>query len=181
MQVEEAKKYGIRVTKDQITTHFGQSYRVQQLKAPFYGINQGMNPKSWWKELVYSTFLNAGVHSKELDPKFDQLYHALYSRFTTAEAYSIFPDVLGTLKELKQQGLKMGVISNSDERVVKVIENLKLNKYFDFILASSVVGYEKPKKAIFDQALSLAGNIPAEDALHIGDDIDKDYFGKYET
>lgn len=50
-QVEEAKKYGIRVTKDQITTHFGQSYRVQQLKAPFYGINQGMNPKSWWKEV----------------------------------------------------------------------------------------------------------------------------------
>ncbi|CAO3660185.1 unnamed protein product [Rhizopus stolonifer] len=178
--VEEAKKYGIRVTKDQITTHFGKSYRVQQLKAPFYGISQGMSPKSWWKELVYSTFLNAGVHSKELDPKFDQLYHALYSRFTTAEAYSVFPDVLGTLKGLKQQGLKMGVISNSDERVVKVIKNLNLNKYFDFVLASSVVGYEKPKKAIFDQALLLAGNIPAEDALHIGDDIDKDYFGKYE-
>jgi FMN phosphatase YigB (HAD superfamily) len=54
-----------------------------------------------------------------LDTNFDQLYNALYSRFTTAEAYSVFPDVLGTLKELKMSGFQMGVISNSDERIGK--------------------------------------------------------------
>lgn len=126
-----------------------------------------------------------------MDPKFDELYHALYTRFTTAEAYSVFPDVLGTLKELKNHGFKMGVISNSDERVgkfkrflrkehihsfntVKVIENLKLDTYFDFVIASSLVGYEKPNKAIYEQALKLAGNgVHAEEALHVGDDVDK--------
>ena len=56
----------------------------------------------------------------DLDRDFDQLYNALYTRFTTAEAYSIFPDVLSTLNELKQHGFHMGVISNSDERVGKV-------------------------------------------------------------
>lgn len=56
----------------------------------------------------------------ELDPNFDQLYNALYNRFTTAAAYSIFPDVVSTLEELKTRGFKMGVITNSDERVGKV-------------------------------------------------------------
>ncbi|KAI7896567.1 HAD-like domain-containing protein [Mucor mucedo] len=133
-----------------------------------------MTPKSWWKELVYATFIQAGIQPKELDPKFDELYHAIYTRFTTAEAYSVFPDVLGTLKELKMHGFQMGVISNSDERVVKVIENLKLDKYFDFVLASSLAGTEKPNRSIYEQALKLAGNnVRAQDALHVGDDVNK--------
>ncbi len=102
---------------------------------------------------------------------------------------------MGTLELLKHQGFKLGVISNSDERVgklscnifvsvcaylcfflflqVHVVENLKLNRYFDFVLASAVVGFEKPNKAIFNKALELAGDVPAENALHVGDDIDK--------
>ena len=52
-----------------------------------------------------------------MDKNFDQLFNALYTRFTTAEAYSVFPDVLGTLQDLKERGFQMGVISNSDERV----------------------------------------------------------------
>jgi putative hydrolase of the HAD superfamily len=56
---------------------------------------------------------------------------------------------------------------------VKVIENLKLDKYFDFVIASSLVGCEKPNKSIYEQALKLAGNVYAENALHVGDDVDK--------
>lgn len=57
---------------------------------------------------------------------------------------------------------------------VKVIENLKLDKYFDFILASSLAGSEKPNKLIYEQALKLAGNnVRAQDALHVGDDVNK--------
>ncbi|CEI99728.1 hypothetical protein RMCBS344292_13809 [Rhizopus microsporus] len=175
--VEEAARYGIKVTKNEITDHFGQAYRKQQLKAPFYGIKQGMTPQEWWKELVYATFSSAGVHPKELDSNFDQLYNALYNRFTTAAAYSIFPDVVSTLEELKTRGFKMGVITNSDERVAKVVKNLKLDKYFDFVLASADVGYEKPDKVIFDRALKIAGDVSAENALHVGDDLNKDYFG----
>lgn len=57
---------------------------------------------------------------------------------------------------------------------VDVIENLKLSKYFDFVIASSLAKCEKPSKAIYDQALKLSGKgVRAEDALHVGDDVDK--------
>ena len=58
--------------------------------------------------------------------------------------------------------------------VVKVIENLNLKKYFDFVIASSLAGCEKPNKAIYEQALKLSGkNISAQNALHVGDDVSK--------
>lgn len=51
LQVEEAKKFGIRVTREQISQHFGKAYKRQLTKAPFYGISKGMTPQSWWKEV----------------------------------------------------------------------------------------------------------------------------------
>lgn len=50
-QVEEASKYGLKVTREQINTHFGQAYKHQLLKAPFYGLSLGMTPQLWWKEV----------------------------------------------------------------------------------------------------------------------------------
>jgi putative hydrolase of the HAD superfamily len=50
-QVEEASKYDIKVTREQINLHFGQAYKQQLLKAPFYGLSLGMTPHGWWKEV----------------------------------------------------------------------------------------------------------------------------------
>ncbi|KAI8888544.1 HAD-like protein [Backusella circina FSU 941] len=130
-----------------------------------------MTPKQWWKELVYATFINSGVLPKDIDIHYDTLFDRLYYRFTNNEGYAIFPEVPSALDELKKKGFKMGVISNSDERVIQVMENLKLRQYFDFILTSSIAGFEKPDKQIFEQAMALAGNIAPRDTLHVGDDI----------
>lgn len=57
--------------------------------------------------------------------------------------------------------------------IVDVIKNLRLYEYFDFVLTSSMAGYEKPDKKIYEQALKLAGNMKPTNALHIGDDAEK--------
>jgi FMN phosphatase YigB (HAD superfamily) len=58
----------------------------------------------------------------------------------------------------------------------QVLESLKLDSYFDFVLTSSMARVEKPAKEIFDQALHLGSKgsssiIQASQALHIGDDV----------
>ncbi|KAG0165820.1 Haloacid dehalogenase-like hydrolase domain-containing protein 3 [Apophysomyces sp. BC1015] len=178
---QEAGKLGIRVSKESISRHFGNAYRKQLVRAPFYGLDRGMKPQQWWEEvlhLVYDTFRSAGVQRKVLDPKFDRLFNALYKRFMTAEAYEMFPDVLGTLNDLKGRGFHMGIISNSDERLVSVVESFKLDQYFEFVMPSCLAGYEKPHSEIFKKALRLVGSsIEPEEALHIGDDETKDYRG----
>lgn len=34
------------------------------IRHPFYGFQEGMNPRKWWEELVYDTFISAGVPKK---------------------------------------------------------------------------------------------------------------------
>lgn len=55
----------------------------------------------------------------DLDPVFDKLFDALYTRFMTSEGYAVFPDVVSTLAEIKRHGYITGIISNSDERLCK--------------------------------------------------------------
>lgn len=58
--------------------------------------------------------------------------------------------------------------------IVPVLRNLKLDKYFNFILSSVHAGSEKPSRQIFDKARGLSGqHISPNEVLHIGDDEEK--------
>jgi putative hydrolase of the HAD superfamily len=63
----------------------------------------------------------------------------------------------------------LGVVSNWDSRLPEILENTGLAPYFNFILASTVVGSAKPDAGIFNEALQRAGVSP-EQACHIGDE-----------
>ncbi|KAG2213644.1 hypothetical protein INT46_000819 [Mucor plumbeus] len=163
----EASHHGITVSKDDINKHFGRLYRQQLDQKPFYGLNQGLSVRNWWEELVYTTYVHAGVSKKDL-----------FNRFTHQKYYDLFPDVTPTLKFLKKNGFHTGVISNTDERIIPVMKNLQLDKYFNFILSSVHAGSEKPSRQIFDKARGLSGqSISPDEVLHIGDDEEKDYQG----
>ncbi|ORX54147.1 HAD-superfamily hydrolase [Hesseltinella vesiculosa] len=175
----EAAKVGLQVHPDSVSKGFGQAYRQQLLRAPLYGSQQGMTSEQWWEELVYNTFTEAGVEKKALDTQFPRLFHALFHRFMSREGYSVFHDVQPALRELKRRGFKMGVISNCDERLGTVLQNLQLDSFFEFVLPSCTAGVEKPDGRIFDTALDLIDDrsILCTEALHVGDDIKRDYYG----
>ncbi|CAO3694447.1 unnamed protein product [Umbelopsis ramanniana] len=177
----EARKFGIKVSKEAINKSFRPALKAQVSKYPLYGLSQGLTPKIWWQDVVRSTFIGAGASEKDLDETFPALYETIWTRFTCADGYEVFSDVFDTLKELKSRKITLGVISNSDERVAQVLESLKLDSYFDFVLTSSMARCEKPARPIFDQALRLGSTssspIQASQALHIGDDVKSDYFG----
>lgn len=77
-------------------------------------------------------------------------------------------DAREVLLKLKEKGLVLGVISNSDGRVNRLLKKFNLLDYFNVVIDSSLVGVEKPDKKIFHLALSKA-NIPARRAVHVGD------------
>ncbi|KAI8140695.1 HAD-like domain-containing protein [Fennellomyces sp. T-0311] len=139
-----------------------------------------MSPRRWWEELVYDTFITAGVSKQDLDPNFAKLFNSLYIRFSSDVGYAAFPDAIDTLQQLKRQRIKTGVISNSDERLHDVLKNLKMTEHLDFVLPSYRCGYEKPAHEIFDVALrNVRPPVCAKEALHVGDDLHADYRGTY--
>ena len=78
------------------------------------------------------------------------------------------PQAPAVLERLQRRDLAVGMISNSDGTVERMLTKEGLAPYFRFILDSHVVGVEKPDPRIFQRALELAGVEPAE-AVYVGD------------
>jgi len=81
-----------------------------------------------------------------------------------------------TLAALKAQGVKVGVVSNSDGFVAQYLEVAGLLGYVDVVVDSHLVGVEKPDPRIFQHALDKLG-IVAEGTLFVGDRYDVDVMG----
>lgn len=86
------------------------------------------------------------------------------------------PGVKEVLARLGQAGYSLGVISNSDGRVLDQIQRFGIEEHFGFIIDSHVVGCEKPGPEIFHLALEKSG-LPAESVLYVGDFVNIDHRG----
>lgn len=119
--------------------------------------------RGWWLRL-----LERMCELKGAPPPSRFAAAELFHRFSTAEAYEVYPEVPGVLERLRRQGLKIGVVSNWDHRLPEVLGHLGLAGSFDTIVYSSRAGVEKPDERIFHLALTELGVEPAA-ALHVGD------------
>ena len=124
-----------------------------------------------WAALVDATFrgLTDQAPSRTFFPE-------LYAAFADAHAWRVFEDVVPTLQALAARGCKLGVISNWDERLRPLLQQLKLADYFDAIVVSCEVRSAKPARAIFEHAVHRLG-LPPEAVLHVGDSPPMDVRG----
>ena len=81
--------------------------------------------------------------------------------------HRLHDDAIYVLKELKARGYKNYILSNNFPELPDMAEKMGLNEYFDECVVSARVGYDKPRKEIFDYARKLAGN-PAK-CIMVGD------------
>ena len=80
------------------------------------------------------------------------------------------------LRRLKEMGAKVYAVSNWDIELVKVLDDLGWSGYFDDVIASAVVGVEKPAGEIFEEALRV-GNVSRDRVVHVGNDPVTDIVG----
>ena len=92
----------------------------------------------------------------------------LFDRFGRAESWEIYPDVVPALEALSGVGLRLGVVSNWDHRLPRLLERLDLDRFFAAVAYSSACGVEKPHPLIFESCLRELG-VGAERAIHVGD------------
>ncbi len=80
-----------------------------------------------------------------------------------------FPGLHPMLAELRDMGLKLGIITNGwAQTQLGVIRALDLEPYFDVILVSETEGVRKPEAEIFERALNRL-QTSADRALFVGD------------
>jgi len=107
----------------------------------------------------------------------DQLILGLVGKMREFELKQVlFDDVLPTLNELKKQGLILGLISNVDQDITTLLENLGLINLLQVVVTSQDAGFNKPSPEIFQEAVKRAG-VQANEALYVGDQYQIDVVG----
>ena len=88
-----------------------------------------------------------------------------------------FPDAIATVRALRAQGIRVGVLTNgpSDFQRRK-LEVSGLGPELDAIAISGELGVAKPEREAFELALALLGTTSAETAM-VGDSLENDVAG----
>jgi putative hydrolase of the HAD superfamily len=156
-----AREYGSKVPADAIQAAFVREFRGA-------GPLSQQDQKRWWKNVVHRVFSEVGMVEN-----FDQFFDQVYDRFRDSQGWSLFPETIDVLTELKKRGLKLGVISNFDDRAYSVMRSLNILQFFDSVTLSSEAGYCKPDREIFEAAVRSLG-VPAFEVLLVGDSLHDD-------
>jgi putative hydrolase of the HAD superfamily len=93
-----------------------------------------------------------------------------------ALSFEPYPEVAGVLRELRGRGHALVVVSNWDCSLPGWLESAGLRDLLDDVVSSAAAGAAKPDPGIFAAALERAG-ARREDAVHVGDSLDKDVAG----
>jgi len=90
------------------------------------------------------------------------------------------PHLDEVLMELKSRGYKLGLITNTvvsrEEHVRMALRRIDIEKYFDVVVTSVDVGFNKPDEKIFFTALK-AFNVKPKEAVMVGNRISSDILG----
>jgi HAD superfamily hydrolase (TIGR01509 family) len=86
------------------------------------------------------------------------------------------PRAAAALTAVREAGLVVGVISNSNGSARGILESVGLVAHVQFVLDSFEEGVEKPDPRIFGIALERAG-VRAEEAVYVGDLYSVDVLG----
>ena len=156
-----ARRFGSKAPDDAIQAAFVQQFRGA-------GPISTENQKEWWKNVVRRVFTETGMIAN-----FDQFFEQVYDRFRDSQGWVLFPETAEVLNELKHRGLKIGVISNFDDRIYSVMRSLGILAYFDAVTISSETGYCKPDRQIFEAAIRALKEPPPK-ILLVGDSLSND-------
>lgn len=152
---------------------FVKAYAEVTRQKPNFGYSNGISSEDWWHEVVHKVFSTLGLNDLRV---LRSISNQLYTDYCYKEKYELFPEVQNVLQKLRQSGeIKLGIISNFDERLELILEQLEIRHFFDFVLCSRLLGVVKPDPIIFTTALILSRVKKASEVLHIGDNIELDY------
>lgn len=98
----------------------------------------------------------------------DGLAERLYEVFSSSASYKLFDDVVPALTALEDEGYRLGLISNFEGWLEKMLVELEIGHRFAIAVISGLEGVEKPDPEIYRIALEKAG-VDGARAAHVGD------------
>jgi len=94
------------------------------------------------------------------------------------EQWLVEDDCEPTLRKLRRQRYRMGLLSNAGDDVdlQTLVNKAKIRPFFDFVLSSEKIGYRKPHSAYFEAGLKY-WNYKYDQVAMVGDKLHADILG----
>jgi putative hydrolase of the HAD superfamily len=124
--------------------------------------------RKFWME-TYQEFLSHLLREQEAS----RLARAVLDILSSPEGYELFDDVLPTLRRLREDGFRLGIVSNWESWLPQLLERAEVAPLLDHVVISGMCGIEKPDPGIFVLALREAGLGP-EQTFYVGDNPEHD-------
>jgi putative hydrolase of the HAD superfamily len=115
-------------------------------------------PELWWGAMEVRLALaleGAGLR----EGRGAALARAVRERFVDPSiGWQLFEDTIPALEALRDAGWRMAVLSNHVPELDRLAAGLGLDVYFEALLSSAAIGYEKPHPEAFAHALRVCGS-----------------------
>jgi putative hydrolase of the HAD superfamily len=119
-----------------------------------------------WRSIVASVFPEVADS--------ENLFQRLWGHFAQVTSWRLYADVVPCWQKLIDQGLKHGLASNFDDRLLTICRGLPPLDRLEHVLISSQLGFRKPSVQFF-RAIEAAMELSSHELLLIGDDRESDY------
>lgn len=100
----------------------------------------------------------------------------IYDAWAANHHFDLYDDVRAVLPTLAEQGLELGVISNSHRSLEAFTAHFELDRFVRTHVSAHPHRYMKPHRSIFEAALASAG-VEAGQAVMVGDSLKADVQG----
>ncbi len=136
---------------------------------------------SFWADHESTVAVWVGMYallSRELgvDIEPERFGQRIWHEFGDSSRWQTYPDALPALRRLRENGVRVGLLSNWDTRLSSIVSGLGILELADVIISSAEVGLHKPDPRIFAYALEALG-VQASEAAHVGDHVYADVAG----
>jgi len=166
---EHACRHGATLAEDAVRTAFRAAFARQEAidRAAGWRTDEGRE-RARWRAIVGDVLTGADA---------GKCFSGLWDWFDSPQAWTVHPEAGDVLRALSARGLVLGMGSNFDARLLRLVEAFpELAPVRERCLISSLVGWRKPAPEFFTVLARSAGCEPGQ-VLYVGDDPTNDLEG----
>ncbi len=131
------------------------------------------NGEAWWERLLVG--MRMFCEEQGVIPSDAVSVCNAFRKNVVSYEYEVYPEAKNVLRQFSEKGYKHYIISNNFPELREVFVRLGLDEEIAGYFISASVGYDKPRKEMFDYATAKAGS--PEVRYMIGDNPVADYEG----
>lgn len=162
------ERFGVDVTAEELeATH----QIIRKSLGPL--LDQGLSHESLVEEAYKRWFRSIGIEEDKIDPIIEAIKNHPFRHMFWARMEEGTKELLTWFRD---RGYKLGIISNAEGQIKRLVEHAGIESSFETILDSHEVGFQKPDQRIFRRGLADLKVEPSE-AVHVGDIFEADVVG----